>query len=79
MLMQDKKVITYALRQLKPHEKKHPVHDLELAIVILELKLWRHYLFGEKSNIYMQEFEVYLHSKRTQHVTKVMVRVTQEL
>lgn len=50
--MQEGKVIAYASRQLKPHEKNYPVHDLELAAVILALKLWRHYLFGEKCKVY---------------------------
>ncbi|WMV41523.1 hypothetical protein MTR67_034908, partial [Solanum verrucosum] len=31
VLMQWGKVITYALRQLKVHEKNYPTHDLELA------------------------------------------------
>ena len=52
MLMQNGRVIAYASRQLKPHEKNYPVHDLELAAVVLALKLWRHYLFGEKCKIY---------------------------
>ena len=52
VLMQDDRVIAYASRQLKPHEKNYPVHDLELAAVVLALKLWRHYLFGEKCKIY---------------------------
>ena len=50
--MQNGKVLAYASRQLKPHEKKYPVHDLGLAAVILALKLWRHYLYGEKCKIY---------------------------
>ena len=50
--MQDGRVIAYASRQLKPHEKNYPVHDLELTAVVLALKLWRHYLFGEKCKIY---------------------------
>ena len=37
---------------MKQHEKKYLVHDLELAAVILALKLWRHYLCGEKCKIY---------------------------
>ena len=53
VLMQDGRVIAYASRQLKPHEKNYPVHDLELAAVVLALKLWRHYLFGEKCKIYI--------------------------
>ena len=39
VLMQDRKVIAYASRQLKPHEQKYPMHDFELVVVILALKL----------------------------------------
>ncbi|XP_040967859.1 uncharacterized protein [Gossypium hirsutum] len=52
VLMQDGKVIAYASRQLKPHERNYPTHDLELAAVIFALKIWRHYLYGEKCYIY---------------------------
>ncbi|XP_073153193.1 uncharacterized protein [Henckelia pumila] len=45
VLMQDGKVIAYASRQLKIHEKNYPTHDLELAAVVFALKLWRHYLY----------------------------------
>ena len=31
VLMQEGKVVAYASRQLKPHEKNYPTHDLELA------------------------------------------------
>ncbi|KAA0037544.1 DNA/RNA polymerases superfamily protein [Cucumis melo var. makuwa] len=47
VLMQEGKVITYASRQLKKHEYNYPTHDLELAAVVLALKIWRHYLFGK--------------------------------
>ncbi|XP_069147131.1 uncharacterized protein [Solanum lycopersicum] len=43
---QDGKVIAYVSRQLKIHKKNYPIHDLELAVVIFALKLWRHYLYG---------------------------------
>ncbi|KAG8481265.1 hypothetical protein CXB51_026038 [Gossypium anomalum] len=33
VLMQEGKVIAYASRQLKPHERNYPVHDLELAAI----------------------------------------------
>ena len=38
VLMQHDKVIAYASRQLKPHEQKYPVHDLELAAIVFALK-----------------------------------------
>ncbi|WVZ80673.1 hypothetical protein U9M48_028130 [Paspalum notatum var. saurae] len=46
VLMQEGKVIAYASRQLRDHEKNYPTHDLELAAVVHALKVWRHYLFG---------------------------------
>ena len=52
VLMQDGKVVTYASRQLKPYEQNYPTHDLELAAVVFALKIWRHYLYGEKCKIY---------------------------
>ena len=52
VLMQDGKVVAYASKQLKPHEQNYPTHDLELAAVVLALKIWRHYLYGEKCRIY---------------------------
>ncbi|GJZ82344.1 putative reverse transcriptase domain-containing protein [Tanacetum coccineum] len=53
VLMQRGKVIAYASRQLKIHEKNYTTHDLELGAVVLALKIWRHYLYGTKSVIYM--------------------------
>ena len=52
VLMQHDKVIAYASRQLKIHEQKYPTHDLELAAIVFALKIWRHYLYGEKCEIY---------------------------
>ena len=45
-------MVAYASRQLKPHEKNYPTHDLELAVIVFALKIWRHYLYGEKCFIY---------------------------
>ncbi|GJY05798.1 putative reverse transcriptase domain-containing protein [Tanacetum coccineum] len=53
VLMQRGKVIAYASRQLKIHEKNYTTHDLELGVVVFALKTWRHYLYGTKSVIYM--------------------------
>ncbi|GJZ11758.1 putative reverse transcriptase domain-containing protein [Tanacetum coccineum] len=44
VLMQNEKVIAYASRQLKIHEKNYTTHDLELGAVVFALKIWRHYL-----------------------------------
>ncbi|KAL0553698.1 hypothetical protein IC582_007601 [Cucumis melo] len=52
VLMQKGKVVAYASRQLKKHERNYPTHDLELAVVVLALKLWRHYLYGERCHIF---------------------------
>ncbi|GKA61750.1 reverse transcriptase domain-containing protein [Tanacetum coccineum] len=53
VLMQRGKVIAYTSRQLKFHEKNYTTHDLELGVVVFALKIWRHYLYGTKSVIYM--------------------------
>ncbi|KAI3758179.1 hypothetical protein L6452_05732 [Arctium lappa] len=52
VLMQWGKVIAYASRQLKIHEKNYPTHDLELASVVFSLKLWQHYLYGTKCTLF---------------------------
>ena len=52
VLMQEGRVIAYASRQLKEYEQRYPTHDLELAAVVFALNIWRHYLYGEKCEIY---------------------------
>ncbi|GJV53626.1 hypothetical protein Tco_1449367 [Tanacetum coccineum] len=52
MLMQKEKVIAYASRQLKIHEKNYTTHDLELGAVVFALKMWRHYLYGTKCVVF---------------------------
>ena len=52
VLMQHGKVIAYASRQLKKHEANYPTHDLEMAAVIFALKNWRHYIYGERCEVY---------------------------
>ncbi|KAJ0513979.1 putative nucleotidyltransferase, Ribonuclease H [Helianthus annuus] len=52
VLMQRQKVIAYASRQLKVHEKNYTTHDLELGAVVFALKIWRHYLYGTKCTIF---------------------------
>ena len=65
VLMQKGKVITYASRQWKSHEKNYPTHDLELAAVVFVLKLWRHYLYGVHCEIFTDHQSLqYIFSQR---------------
>ena len=65
VLMQEGKVVAYASRQLKSHEKNYPTHDLELAVIVFALKIWRHYLYREKGFIYTDHKSLkYLPSQR---------------
>ena len=46
---------------MKNHEQNYPTHDMELEAVVFALKIWRHYLYGE-------EFEVYLDHKSLKYI-----------
>ncbi|XP_073121549.1 uncharacterized protein [Henckelia pumila] len=48
VLKQNGHVIAYSSRQLKTHKGNYPVHDLGLAAIMLALKIWHHYLYGER-------------------------------
>ena len=50
--MQEGKVVAYVSRQLRKHEENYPTHDLKLAAVIHALKEWRHFLLGNRCEIY---------------------------
>ncbi|WVZ81075.1 hypothetical protein U9M48_028499 [Paspalum notatum var. saurae] len=52
VVKEEGKVIAYASRQLRKHEVNYSTHDLELAAVVHALKIWRHYLFGNRCEIY---------------------------
>jgi hypothetical protein len=51
VLMQDGHVVAYASRQLRQHEEHYLTHNLELAIVVHALKIWRHYLMGKRCEL----------------------------
>ncbi|GJZ55111.1 putative reverse transcriptase domain-containing protein, partial [Tanacetum coccineum] len=51
VLMQREKVIAYASRQLKVHEKNYTTYDLELEAVVFSMKMLRHYLYGTKYHL----------------------------
>ena len=52
VLMQGGRVVAYASRQLKLHEKRYLTHDLELAAIVFALKMRRHYLLGERFELF---------------------------
>jgi hypothetical protein len=52
VLVQEGQVVCYTSRQLRKHEENYPTHDLELAVVVHALKIWRHYLIGHRCEIY---------------------------
>ncbi|GJU22885.1 putative reverse transcriptase domain-containing protein [Tanacetum coccineum] len=53
VLMQNEKVIAYASRQLKIHEKNYTTHDLELIAVVFALKMWRRYLYRTRCTVFI--------------------------
>ncbi|GKA40785.1 putative reverse transcriptase domain-containing protein [Tanacetum coccineum] len=52
VLMQREKVIAYASRQLKIHEKNYTTQDLEHRAVVFALTIWRHYLYRTKCTVF---------------------------
>jgi len=52
VLIQEKKAVTYASRQLKVHKRNYPTHDLELATIVFALKIWRHYLYDTQFQVF---------------------------
>ena len=61
VLMQSRRVVAYGSRQLKNHEQNYATHDMELAAIVFAFKIWRHYLYGE-------HFEVYLDHKSLKYI-----------
>ncbi|GKA92537.1 putative reverse transcriptase domain-containing protein [Tanacetum coccineum] len=74
VLMQREKVIAYASRQLKIHEKNYTTHDLELGAVVFSLKLWRHYLY--RTNDY--DCEIRYHPKKANVIDDALSKIERE-
>ena len=55
----------------------YPTHDFELAAVVFALKIWRHYLYGEKVKIYTnhKSLHYFLSQKEIEHEAKTLGRV----
>ncbi|GJV08576.1 putative reverse transcriptase domain-containing protein [Tanacetum coccineum] len=65
--MQREKVIAYASRQLKVHEKNHTTYDLELGSVVFALKIWRYYLYGTKCTVFTDHKSLQLFDHKVLH------------
>lgn len=52
VLMQNGQVVAYASRQLKVHKRNYATHDLELTIMVVVLKVWIHYLYGSRFEVF---------------------------
>ena len=59
--MQFERVVAYGSRKLKNHEWNYPMHDMEWAAIVFALRIWRHYLYGE-------QFEVFLDNKSLKYI-----------
>ena len=59
--MQSRRVVAYGSRQLKNYQQNCPTHDMELVAIVFALKIWRHYLYGKK-------FEVYSYHKSLKYI-----------
>ena len=73
VLMQNGRVVAYASRQLKKHEQNYPTHDLEMIVMVLALKIWRHYLYGVTCEIYTNHKSLkYIFQQRIEFETNEM-------
>jgi hypothetical protein len=80
VLMQEGRAVAYLSRQLKIHEINYPTHDLELATVVHALKTWRHYLYGQKCDVYIDhKSQVYIRPVRAKHEAAKMAAINQRL
>jgi hypothetical protein len=50
--MQDGSVVAYDSWKLRMHEEHYPTSDLELAVVVHALQIWRYYLMEKRCELY---------------------------
>ena len=78
--MQHGKVVAYASRQRKVHKKNYPTHDLELAVIVFALKIWRHYLYGVHVDVYTDHKSLqYVFTQKELTPTKKIVGIIERL
>ncbi|GJR03172.1 putative reverse transcriptase domain-containing protein [Tanacetum coccineum] len=51
-LMQMRESYCICILTAQTHEENYTTHDLELGAVVFALKIWRHYLYGTKCNVF---------------------------
>ncbi|WMV19257.1 hypothetical protein MTR67_012642 [Solanum verrucosum] len=80
VLMQRGKVIAYASRQLKVHEKNYSTHDLGLVSVVFSLNIWRYYLYGVHIDVFTDPKSLqYMFPERVESLLEEMAWVPQGL
>ena len=47
VLTQDGHPIAYESRKLQDRERRYPMHEKEMTVVVHCLQVWRHYLLGK--------------------------------
>ncbi|RDY00077.1 hypothetical protein CR513_16783, partial [Mucuna pruriens] len=56
---------------IKVHKKNYPIHNLELAVVVFALKIWNHYLYGARFEIFSDNKNLkYLFNKEEPNISK---------
>lgn len=67
--MEDRNVVICASRQPIPQKESYPIHDFELAVADIHLKLWRYHLYGVKFEVYSDHKSLkYLLDKRNLNI-----------
>jgi hypothetical protein len=80
VLMQDRRVVAYASRQLITHTGNYPTHDLELAAVVFSLMILRHYLYGARFEVFSDHKRLrYLFDQKGLNMREKVVRVPKGL
>lgn len=51
VFMKNRRVIAYSSRKLRDQKTNYPTHNLDLAVVVFSLKIWRHYLYDVYVNV----------------------------